>query len=125
MSRIFMNILLYVSFFVICGCAYVKPPSYENYQDPSMLVANKLADNAYEYQDEPVEQPRPNLLQTLMNSRNPEDEPWIRLYKAALQNNWPNNQEWIKSVPYGKRTSNSYMSMCHFKICNMGRRKKF
>lgn len=148
MSKLLINCLLYVIFLTICDLAIARP-KYDNYQDqlPLKQPTNDINNAPFKYPDEyqPATslEKHQNLLQALMNSRNPEDEAYVRYYKnfSPLQK-WP-NQDWINNYQFGKRNSNSCeflillkriyfnfsyfsdMSMCHFKICNMGRRKKF
>lgn len=110
MSKLLINCFLFVTFFVFCGCAYARP-KFDNYQDPTALKPSEN-NGIYDYPDDPLpESPREshtNLLQALMNSRNPDDEAYVRYYKNALPNpNWP-NPEWFNSnYQYGKRTSNN------------------
>lgn len=105
MSKLLMTSLLYVTFFVICGCSYIRP-KYDPYTFQESPAALKEENNViYEYPDEQILEKQSNLLQTLMNSRNPEDEAYVKYFKTPLQN-WP-SQDWIKNYQYGKRTSNS------------------
>jgi hypothetical protein len=125
-------ILLVLCFFgssQVIAAPYPEPPGLAYPEelpfDPSHTLVDKMerdinmkmariANEVVELEEEKLE------LAILKNANKASPQQFPEQYAETLPEPSPRIQE--PSVPSGKRTS--YMALCHFKICNMGRKRQ-
>lgn len=102
-------LILFIALHTIVDCTIARP-THDLYPDP--IFVQRLSSNnennltPYEYPEyDPItEKQQQNMWQTLMNSKNPEDEAYVRYYKNYPNKDWNYLGNFYK---YGKRNSNS------------------